>query len=87
MAAIGKRRFKGSCVSVQGCADLIEIRLKTSLMDELGYHKAQFQQRTEQSTATIASGTSAKAVTFTIQVLYRTGSFGGGALPTIGITP
>lgn len=58
------------------------------LVDELGY-KAQFQQRTEQSTATIASGTSAKAVTFTNAFFTGTSSLGGAnsALPTIGITP
>jgi predicted phage tail protein len=58
------------------------------LVDELGY-KAQLQQRTEQSTATIASGTSAKAVTFTNAFFTGTSSLGGAnsALPTIGITP
>jgi predicted phage tail protein len=58
------------------------------LVDELGY-KAQFQQRTEQSTATIASGTSAKAVTFTNAFFTGTSSLGGAdsALPTVGITP
>ena len=58
------------------------------LVDELGY-KAQFQQRTEQSTATIASGTSAKAVTFTNAFFTGTTDLGGAdsALPTIGITP
>ena len=58
------------------------------LVDELGY-KAQFQQRTEQSTATIASGTSAKAVTFTNAFFTGTSGLGGvnSALPTIGITP
>ena len=58
------------------------------LVDELGY-KAQFQQRTEQSTATIASGTSAKAVTFTNAFFTGTTALGGAnsALPTIGITP
>ena len=58
------------------------------LVDELGY-KAQLQQRTEQSTATIASGTSAKAVTFTNAFFTGTSGLGGvnSALPTIGITP
>ena len=58
------------------------------LVDELGY-KAQLQQRTEQSTATIASGTPAKAVTFTNAFFTGTSSLGGAnsALPTIGITP
>ena len=58
------------------------------LVDELGY-KAQLQQRTEQSTAAIASGTSAKAVTFTNAFFTGTSSLGGAnsALPTIGITP
>ena len=58
------------------------------LVDELGY-KAQFQQRTEQSTSTIASGTSAKAVTFTNAFFTGTTALGGAnsALPTIGITP
>ena len=58
------------------------------LVDELGY-KAQLQQRTEQSTATIASGTSAKAVTFTNAFFTGTTALGGAdsALPTIGITP
>ena len=58
------------------------------LVDELGY-KAQMQQRTEQSTATVASGTSAKAVAFTNAFFTGTSSLGGAnsALPTIGITP
>ena len=58
------------------------------LVDELGY-KAQLQQRTEQSTAAIASGTSAKALTFTNAFFTGTSSLGGAnsALPTIGITP
>jgi len=58
------------------------------LVDELGY-KAQLQQRTEQSTATVASGTSAKAVTFANAFFTGTSSLGGAnsALPTIGITP
>ena len=58
------------------------------LVDELGY-KAQMQQRTEQSTTAIASGTSAKAVTFTNAFFTGTSSLGGAnsALPTIGITP
>jgi predicted phage tail protein len=58
------------------------------LVDELGY-KAQLQQRTEQSTSAIASGTSAKAVTFTNEFFTGTSSLGGAnsALPTIGITP
>ena len=58
------------------------------LVDELGY-KAQMQQRTEQSTATVASGTSAKAVTFANAFFTGTSSLGGAnsALPTIGITP
>ena len=58
------------------------------LVDELGY-KAQFSQRTEQSTSAIASGTSAKAVTFTNAFFTGTSSLGGAnsALPTIGITP
>jgi hypothetical protein len=58
------------------------------LVDELGY-KAQLSQRTEQSTSAIASGTSAKAVTFTNAFFTGTSSLGGAnsALPTIGITP
>jgi len=58
------------------------------LVDELGF-KAQMQQRTEQSTATVASGTSAKAVTFVNAFFTGTSSLGGtnSALPTIGITP
>ena len=58
------------------------------LVDELGY-KAQFSQRTEQSTSAIASGTSAKAVTFANPFFTGTNSLGGAnsALPTIGITP
>ena len=58
------------------------------LVDELGY-KAQFSQRTEQSTSAIASGTSAKAVTFANPFFTGTSSLGGAnsALPTIGITP
>lgn len=58
------------------------------LVDELGY-KAQMQQRTEQSTSAVASGTSAKAVTFTKPFFTGTSSLGGvnSSLPTIGITP
>ena len=58
------------------------------LVDELGY-KAQFSQRTEQSTSAIASGTSAKAVTFANPFFTGTSGLGGAnsALPTIGITP
>ena len=58
------------------------------LVDELGY-KAQMQQRTEQSTSAVASGTSAKAVTFTNPFFTGTTSLGGvnSSLPTIGITP
>ena len=58
------------------------------LVDELGY-KAQLQQRTEQSTSAIASGTAAKAVTFSNAFFTGTSSLGGAnsALPTIGITP
>ena len=58
------------------------------LVDELGY-KAQLQQRIEQSTSTIASGTSAKAVTFANAFFSGTSTLGGAnsALPTIGITP
>lgn len=58
------------------------------LVDELGY-KAQLQQRTEQSTSAIASGTAAKAVTFSNAFFTGTSSLGGvnSALPTIGITP
>ena len=58
------------------------------LVDELGY-KAQFSQRTEQSTSAIASGTSAKAVTFANPFFTGTTALGGAnsALPTIGITP
>ena len=58
------------------------------LVDELGY-KAQMQQRTEQSTSAVASGTSAKAVTFTNPFFTGTSGLGGAnsSLPTIGITP
>ena len=58
------------------------------LVDELGY-KAQLQQRTEQSTSAIASGTAAKAVTFSNAFFTGTSGLGGvnSALPTIGITP
>ena len=58
------------------------------LVDELGF-KAQMQQRTEQSIATVASGTSAKAVAFANAFFTGTSSLGGAnsALPTIGITP
>ena len=58
------------------------------LVDELGY-VAELQQRTEQSSTTIASGTSAKAVTFTNAFFTGTSTLGGAnsALPTIGITP
>ena len=58
------------------------------LVDELGY-KAQMQQRTEQSTSAVASGTSAKAVTFANPFFTGTSSLGGAnsSLPTIGITP
>lgn len=58
------------------------------LVDELGY-VAELQQRTEQSSTTIASGTSAKAVTFANAFFTGTSTLGGAnsALPTIGITP
>lgn len=51
------------------------------LIDGLGY-EASFQQRTDQSTATIASGAGAKAVTF--EKPFYTAS--GTVLPSIGIT-
>lgn len=51
------------------------------LIDGMGY-EASFQQRTDQSTATIASGAAAKAVTFE-KPFYTAG---GTVLPSIGIT-
>ena len=51
------------------------------LVDGLGY-EASFQQRTDQSTATIASGAGAKAVTF--EKPFYTAS--GTVLPSVGIT-
>ena len=51
------------------------------LIDGMGY-EASFQQRTDQSTATIASGATAKAVTFE-KPFYTAG---GTVLPSIGIT-
>jgi len=51
------------------------------LIDGLGY-TASFQRRTDQSTATIASGATAKAVTFE-KPFYTAG---GTVLPSVGIT-
>jgi hypothetical protein len=51
------------------------------LVDELGY-EASFQQRQEQSTATIASGVAAKLVTFD-KAFYTAGST---IFPSVGIT-
>jgi predicted phage tail protein len=51
------------------------------LVDELGY-EASFQQRQEQSTATIASGAAAKLVTFD-KAFYTAGST---VFPSVGIT-
>lgn len=51
------------------------------LVDELGY-EASFQQRQEQSTATIASGAAAKLVTFD-KAFYTAGST---IFPSVGIT-
>ena len=51
------------------------------LIDGLGY-EATFQQRQEQSTATIASGAGAKTVTFD-KAFYTAG---GTSLPSVGIT-
>ena len=50
------------------------------LVDALGY-EATFQRRTDQSTATIASGAAAKAVTFDYPFYTK----GGTVFPTIGI--
>jgi hypothetical protein len=57
------------------------VRWQNILVDELGY-EATFQRRTDQSTATIASGAGAKAVTFP----YPFYTAGGTVLPSIGIT-
>jgi len=56
-------------------------RSQNILVDELGYN-ASFQQRTEQSVATIASGAGTKTVTFD-KAFYTAG---GTALPSVGIT-
>ena len=60
---------------------LSSVRWQNILVDELGY-EATFQRRTDQSTATIASGAGAKAVTFD----YPFYTAGGTVLPSIGIT-
>lgn len=57
------------------------VRWQNIVIDELGY-EATFQRRTDQSTATIASGAGAKAVTFD----YPFYTAGGTVLPSIGIT-
>jgi predicted phage tail protein len=63
-------------------ADLLSTNTSQNiLIDGLGY-EASFQQRTDQSTATIASGAAAKAVTFE-KPFYTAG---GTVLPSIGIT-
>ena len=56
-------------------------------VSQLGY-TASFQRRTEQSTTTIASGSGAKAVTFTDSFFTGTSAIGGvnSNLPSIGIT-
>ena len=57
------------------------------LIDELGY-SATFQRRQEQSTATVASGAGAKAVSFGNAFWTGTASLGGtnAYLPSVGIT-
>ena len=57
------------------------------LVDQLGYN-ATFQQRTEQSTSTTASGTSTKSVTFGTPFFTGTAVLGGlnSYLPSVGIT-
>ena len=63
-------------------ADLISNNASQNiLIDEMGY-EASFQRRTDQSTATIASGAAAKTVTF--EKPFYTAS--GTVLPSIGIT-
>ena len=63
-------------------ADLISSNASQNiLIDEMGY-EASFQRRTDQSTATIASGPAAKTVTF--EKPFYTAS--GTVLPSIGIT-
>jgi predicted phage tail protein len=63
-------------------ADLLSSNTSQNiLIDGMGY-EASFQQRTDQSTATIASGAAAKAVTFEKQFYTA----GGTVLPSIGIT-
>lgn len=57
------------------------VKWQNILVDELGY-EASFQRRTEQSTATIASGAGAKVVTFDNAFYDK----GGTVLPSIGIT-
>lgn len=56
-------------------------------INELGY-KATFQQRTEQSPATIASGAGAKNVSFVYDYFTGTAVLGGvdSSLPSVGIT-
>ena len=56
------------------------------LVDELGY-QAEFQRRAEQATATIASGTGGKAITFDSTFFTGTSSLGGvnAYLPSVGI--
>lgn len=57
------------------------VRWQNIVVDELGY-EATFQRRTDQSTATIASGAGAKAVTFANPFYTASGT----VLPAIGIT-
>ena len=87
MAAFGKRHLEGRAFQFKAVLTSTNAA-QNILVDELGY-KAQFSQRTEQSTSAIASGTSAKAVTFANPFFTGTSSLGGAnsALPTIGITP
>jgi predicted phage tail protein len=56
------------------------------LIDELGY-TAELQQRTEQSTGTVASGAGAKTVSFDKPFFIGTSSLGGASqyLPSVGI--
>ena len=58
------------------------------LIDELGY-VAELEQRTEQSVGVVASGTSAKTITFNKSFWTGTSSLGGASayLPSITLIP
>jgi predicted phage tail protein len=72
--------FKGRAFQFKAQLESL-VNWQNILVDELGY-EASFQRRTEQSTATIASGAGAKAVTFDSAFYDK----GGTVLPSIGIT-